>query len=307
MATEAVPTDERVARIAAVGFDPAAQPTEAVERCNLCRSQHKVRVSERDRYGYAVSLSVCGDCGLGFLDPRLTAQAYGAFYEGIYRPLVSAYHGRRIDAETVQDEQRDYAEEIVAWAAAALPRPPATLIDIGGSTGVVAGAFQRAFGARATVLDPAPDELAVAAAAGMETVAGFAEDYDPGERRFDLMLLCQTIDHLLDIRSALAAMRRMVADDGVAFVDVLDVGFMARRRGAIEGAVKVDHPYYLTRDTGRAYLQQAGFAVVAERMSRDGHWGFLARAAQPREPDWAALAVRADEFLRDVWALRAAG
>jgi hypothetical protein len=42
-------------------------------------------------------------------------------------------------------------------------------------------------------------------------------------------------------------------------------------------------------------------------MSRDGHWGFLARAAQPREPDWAALAVRADEFLRDVWALRAAG
>jgi len=307
MATEAPSTGARAARIAAVDFEPRAQDTEGVERCNLCGSTHKVRVSERDRYGYAVALSVCSRCGLGFLDPRMTADAYGEFYDGIYRPLVSAYHGRRIDAETIQDEQEQYAAEIVEWVAAALPRPPASLLDIGGSTGVIAGAFQRVFGLRATVLDPAPEELAVAAAAGMETVAGFAEDYDPGERRFELVLLCQTIDHLLDVRSTLAAMRRMVVDDGVAFVDLLDVGFMVRRRGQIEQAVKVDHPFYLTRATGHAYLAQAGFTVVAERMSADGHWGFLARAGQPAEPDWELLARGADAFLQDVWARRATG
>ncbi len=305
MATEAPRTGDRAARIAAVGFEPREQESEPVERCNLCGSAHKVRASDRDRYGYAVALSVCAHCGLGFLDPRMTPESYGAFYDGTYRPLVSAYHGRRIDAETIQEEQHQYAAQIVEWAAAALPRPPASLIDIGGSTGVIAGAFQSAFGLRATVLDPAPEELAVAAAAGMETVAGFAEDYDPGARRFDLVLLCQTIDHLLDVRSTLAAMRRMVADEGVAFVDVLDIGFMLRRRGQIEGAVKVDHPFYLTRATGRAFLEQAGFAVVAERMSGDGHWGFLARAEQPAEPDWPSLARGADEFLQDVWARRA--
>jgi SAM-dependent methyltransferase len=307
MAAEAPTIDERAARIAAVGFDPRTQSTDPVERCNLCGSTHKVRVSERDRYGYAVSLALCDRCGLGFLDPRLTADAYGSFYEGTYRPLVSAYHGRRIDAETVQEEQRQYAQEVVGWVAGALDHAPATLIDIGGSTGVVAGAFRDAFGARATVLDPAPDELAVAAAAGMETVAGFAEDYDPGGLRFDLVLLCQTMDHLLDIRATLAAIRQMVADDGAAFVDVLDVGFMLRRRGSIEGAVKVDHPFYLTRATGRAFLEQAGFAVAAERMSGDGHWAFLACGAEPVEPEWEALGRRADAFLQDVWARRAAG
>ena len=307
MAIGARSTEERAGRIAALGYDPGGQPAEPVDRCNLCGSSHKVRVSERDRYGYAVALSVCACCGLGFLDPRLTPAAYGEFYDGIYRPLVSAYHGRRIDAETVQEEQHAYAAEVVQWVAAALPRPPASLIDIGGSTGVIAGAFQKAFGLRATVLDPAPDELAVAAAAGIETVGGFAEDYDPGERRFDLVLLCQTMDHLLDARSTLAAMRRMVADDGAAFVDVLDVGFMVRRRGQIEGAVKVDHPFYLTRATGRAFLERAGFAVAAERMSDDGHWGFLARAAEPAEPDWPELARGADAFLADVWARRATG
>jgi len=303
----AIETQDRAERIAAVGFDPASQPAEPVHSCNLCGSPHKVRVSDRDRYGYAVTFSVCARCGLGFLDPRMTAAAYADFYERTYRPLVSAYHGRRIDAETVQEEQRDYADALVEWVGTTLNATPKTLIDVGGSTGVVAGAFQRALGTKATVLDPAPDELEVAAAAGMEIVPGFAEDYDPGDKSFDLVLLCQTIDHLLDVRSTLQALRKMVATDGVAFVDVLDVAFMLRRRGEIEGAVKVDHPFYLTRATGRAYLVQAGFEVVAERMSADGHWGFLARAGEPQEPDWDQLAREADAFLQTVWALRASG
>ena len=144
---------------------------------------------------------MCRRCGLGFLSPRLTAAEYGAFYEDVYRPLVSAYHGRRIDAETVQVDQRGYADELVELPAARrCARRPASVLDVGGSTGLVAGAVRDAFGSEATVLDPAPDELAVAAAAGMETIAGFAEDFDPGERRWDLVLLCQTIDHLLDVR-----------------------------------------------------------------------------------------------------------
>jgi SAM-dependent methyltransferase len=298
-------TAGRRARIAALAYDPGAGPTQRAGPCNLCGSLRRVQAARTDRYGYAIALAICPDCGLGFLDPRPTGEAYAAFYRDVYRPLVSAYHGRRIDAETVQDEQRTYAAELVAWLREALPESPRTIIDIGGSTGVVAAAFVDAFGAQATVLDPAPDELAVAAAGGAETIAAFAEDYDPGERRFDLVLLCQTIDHLLDIRATLAGMRRMVADGGHAFVDVLDVGFMLERRGTIEGAVKVDHPYYLTRTTGRAFLKQAGFAVLGERMSDDGHWGFLAQAAAPATPDPAALRGHADALLARLWRLRA--
>jgi SAM-dependent methyltransferase len=298
-------SDTRTDRIVAVGYDPAAVELEPAGPCNLCRTSAPVQASRTDRYGYPIALSVCSACGLGTLDPRPNADAYAAFYGSVYRPLVSAYHGRRIDAETVQDDQRGYAADLVAWLERVLPVPPATLVDIGGSTGIVAGAVRDAFGTHATVLDPAPDELAVAAAAGMETIDGFAEDYDPGDRRFDLVLLCQTIDHLLDVRATLASLRRMTADGGHLFVDVLDVGFMLARRGEIEGAVKIDHPYYLTRTTGRAYLEQAGFAVVAERMADDGHWGFLARAAEPGELDAAALRTHADALLGEIWRRRA--
>jgi SAM-dependent methyltransferase len=299
--------EERAARIGAVGYDYAAQELELVRSCNLCGSTHHVEVARVDRYGYPAVFRVCARCGLGFLSPRLTGAGYGSFYDGVYRPLVSAYHGRLIDAETVQVEQRDYARELTTFLRAHLDRPPADVLDLGGSTGVVAAAMRDAFGSALTVLDPAPDELAVAAAAGMETIEGFVEDLDPGARRWELLLLCQTIDHLLDVGAVLRTMRGLLADGGRAFVDVLDVEFMARRRGSIEGAVKIDHPYYLTRDTALAYFGQAGLAPVAERLSDDGHWGFVLEAAEPVEPDWSVMRASADALLAELWRLRASG
>lgn len=299
------PVAARNERIAGVGYDYEARDREPVVDCNLCGSRHHVEVSRVDRYGYPASFRVCARCGLGFLAPRLTAAEYASFYEGVYRPLVSAYHGRLIDATTVQVEQREYADELMGFLRRHLGTGPRDVLDVGGSTGIVAEAVRAEFGSALTVLDPAPDELAVAAANGMETIEGFAEDFDPGERRWQLVLLCQTIDHLLDVRSTVDAIRRVLADDGHAFVDVLDVEFMARRRGSVEGAVKVDHPYYLTRETASAYFRLSGLEVVAERLSGDGHWGFLLAPAAAGEPDWAALRRRSDELLATFWRLRA--
>ena len=290
----------RAERIAAVGYDYGSREIEPIAACNLCGSTDLAELANRDRYGYAASLWMCRRCGLGFLSPRLTAGEYGRFYADVYRPLVSAFHDRRIDAETVQDDQRGYAAELVEFLAATLPSPPRSVMDVGGSTGIVSGAARDAFGSAVTVLDPAPDELAVAAAAGMETMAGFAEDFDPGDRRWDLVLLCQTIDHLLDVRRTLESMRRMTADDGHAFVDVLDLLIAARRLGSVEGAAKIDHPYYLTHDPAIAFFRLVGFEPVAERLSGDGHWGFVLAPAAPREPDWDALSEGAAAMIEEL-------
>ena len=297
---------QRSQRIAAVAYDYAGEDKELCAACNLCGGRGRpVEVARSDRYGYPASLVVCGRCGLGYLSPRLTATGYAQFYAGVYRPLVSAYHGRRIDAHSVQLEQRDYAAGLVAFLEPLLGSSPQTILDVGGSTGVVAGVLAESMSARASVLDPAADELAIAHGAGMETFAGLAEDFDPGERWWDLVLLCQTIDHLLDVRRTLAALRRMTAPGGHAFVDILDVGFMVRRTGSIERVVKIDHPYYLSRPTAVAFFDLAGYTIVAERLSADGHRGFVLAPGVCAEPDWPALAASAAAFLDGVRSQRA--
>ena len=107
---------------AVIAYDYDAREKEAVTACNLCGATDFAELSRRDRYGYDATLLMCRRCGLGFLSPRLTAAEYGRFYEDVYRPLVSAYHGRRIDAETVQDDQRGYAAELVEFLRANCPR-----------------------------------------------------------------------------------------------------------------------------------------------------------------------------------------
>lgn len=288
-------------RVAALGYDYGARASLRPAGCNLCEARdHAIEIAERDRYGYPATFVVCRRCGLGYLCPRLNATQYAHFYSEVYRPLVSAYHGRRIDAETVQLEQRDYAAGLADFLLPLLPSSPRTILDVGGSTGVVASVLAARCNARATVLDPSPDELAVARATGIETIAGLVEDFDPGERSWDLVLLCQTIDHLLDVRGTLAALRRMTAAGGRAFVDIVDVDVLVGRTGDIERAVKIDHPYYLTRSTAAALFALTGFSIVAERLTEDGHRGFVLARGPIGEPNWPALAASAAQFVANV-------
>jgi hypothetical protein len=278
MATPTVSADRR-ARIEALGFDYAAQPKEAITSCNLCRATRFTVLAHRDRYGYPAAAHACQHCGVVFLNPRMTASAYGQFYDGVYRPLVSAFHGRLIDSHTIQAEQHAYAVERADFirpfvASAGLE----TMLDIGGSTGVVAGHFASEFGVQGLVIDPAPLEIAHARRLGLETATGLVESYDFAGRRFDLVVICQTVDHLLDVSGTLARVRELITERGRLFVDIVDFRAAYLRNWSVEDAVKIDHPYYLTEPVMTAYLRRAGFEVLRVDYAADHlHIGFVCR------------------------------
>ena len=269
-------------RVQDVGYDFDAVPKERVETCNLCGSADFTAIARRDRYGFAATTVACTRCGLAFLNPRLTAAAYADFYRGVYRPLVSAYHGRRIDAETVEADQVPYAEELAALLEPHLRgRGYRDLLDVGGSTGVVSEAIARRFELAATVFDPAPAEVERARARGLDAEVATIETFDPGERRYDVVLLCQTIDHLTDIAAALAQIRTWLRDGGVFFVDIVDFRWAYAHNG-VEQATKIDHPHSLTEPTAEAFLARAGFDVSQKRRAADLlHVAYVCRAAQP--------------------------
>jgi SAM-dependent methyltransferase len=291
----------RAERIAALSFDFDGAPKAAVDRCNLCGGSTFVGLTHRDRYGYPASASGCTGCGLVFLDPRMTREAYAAFYAGTYRPLVSAFHGRLIDARTIQDEQRDYARQRGDLLAPYLDGwRDRTLLDIGGSTGVVADVLARRFGLRATVVDPAPLETEQAQALGLETIEGLVEEIAFGNRRFDLVVLCQTVDHLLDVSGTLARVRELLASDGILFVDIVDFRAAYLRNWSVEDATKIDHPYYLTEDTMVAYLRRAGFDVVRSDYAADHlHVSYVARPASA-QPGYVPTPQSVDALWREV-------
>jgi len=278
-------TEERWERIEALGFDYAAQEWMLVERCNLCGASAFTVLTHRDRYGFPATASACDRCGLVFLDPVMTAPSYSRFYNGTYRPLVSAYHGRLIDARTIQGEQRDYAADRGDLLARYLDGGGyRTMLDIGGSTGIVASALAERFGLKATVIDPAPLEAAEAQALGIETIEGLVEEIDLARRRFDVVIICQTVDHLLDVAGTLRRVRELLTDRGILFIDIVDFRAAYLRNWSVEEAVKIDHPYYFTESTMIAYLRRSGFEVLRTDYAPDHlHVSYVARpgAAAP--------------------------
>jgi SAM-dependent methyltransferase len=274
---------ERRERIAGLGYDYAAQPRELVMTCNLCGANVLVTIAYRDRYGFPAPASACTRCGLVFLNPRMTAAAYGRFYDGVYRPLVSAFHGRLIDARTIQAEQSAYAADRAEFVRPFMERSGlTTMLDIGGSTGVVASHFAQTFGLAGTLIDPAPLEVQEARAFGLETITGLVEEYDFGARQFDVVLICQTVDHLLDVAGTLKRVRELLTPNGYLFIDIVDFRAAYLRNWSVEDATKIDHPYYLTQETMTAYLKRAGFESMRAAYAADHlHVSYLCRPTQP--------------------------
>jgi SAM-dependent methyltransferase len=295
-----IPADRRQ-RIQELRYDYAAQPRDLMTTCNLCSGNLLVTLTHRDRYGYPAQASACARCGLVFLNPRMTAAAYGRFYDGVYRPLVSAFHGRLIDARTIQAEQREYARDRAEFVRPFLDRAGlSSMLDIGGSTGVVASHFAQTFGLTGTVIDPAPLEVKEARALGLETITGLVEEYDFGGRQFDLVLICQTVDHLLDVAGTLKRVRGLLTPNGSLFIDIVDFRAAYLRNWSVEDATKIDHPYYLTQETMTAYLRRAGFESMRVAYAADHlHVSYLCRPTQPASqalPEAASVA----ELFREI-------
>ena len=264
------PSLSRAERVASIGYDYASQEKHPVSPCNLCGADQWVILAHHDRYGFPAQAMTCRVCGLTMLNPCMTSDSYGEFYKGIYRPLVSAYHGRRIDAKNIQAEQQGYAEEMEQLLASFMQnKTSASFLDVGGSTGIIAAHFARKFGVRATVLDPAPDEIAEADALGIETVTSLVEEWQPGDRKFDLIGMFKTVDHLLDVSKTLKTLRSLMAEDGLFIIDVVDFRAVYLRKWSIEDSVKIDHPYSLTDPVMEAYLLQSGFKIVRKAYGVD--------------------------------------
>lgn len=247
-------------RINALGFVPSVLPQEYFKRCDLCGWKIFRTISHVDRYGFPGTYQMCEGCGLVFQNPHPSNEGYAEFYRNWYRPLISAYWGGPLDAKTIQAEQKSYAEWLVEFLDQYIDTNVFdSAVDLGGSTGIIAQAIQNAFGGRCIVVDPSPDELAEAASADLECEQALAEEWDSKGRLFDLILICRSIDHLLSISGVLKKAASALKPGGYLFVDFVDFATAAKTMADYREMLKLDHVYYLSDETMRLYLSQAGF------------------------------------------------
>jgi SAM-dependent methyltransferase len=256
---------------------------ETVVSCNVCGSSRHAVVSSKDRYGLPFRSALCLDCGLLYLIDRFTFAGYSDFYSsGAYRTVSCQFNGVTHTIAHVQADQVSYAKTLVRVLSGFVPRSrEGRLLDVGGSAGIIAREFVKEFGLQGTVLDPATDEVAAARAAGLEGIVGSVEDWQTSEK-FDVILLCRSIEHLFDLRLAMARIRALLKPNGLFYVDIADFMEMSRMVGAPETFTKADHCYWLTQSTALDIFRAVGFELVSMNIVwGNAYVGFLLRACEP--------------------------
>jgi SAM-dependent methyltransferase len=276
--------------------------------CNVCGAEKNAIVAQPDRYGFPSRTAMCLNCGLFFLVDRLTDEGYAEFYKGgTYRRLVTAFSGAKQAIAEIQTDQVGYARGLIQSLSGYLRfRRGGRLLDIGGSAGKVALEFQNFFGIEATVLDPAEAEVDAARKLGLAGYTGSIEQWASDER-FELILLCRTIEHLQDLRGVLSRIRRLLQPGGLVYCDIVDFTAACQLMGHPEAVSKIDHCYWLTQEAAPGIFRYAGLEVVSMNLSiRQPLTGFLLRRCEPSpwlpvDPLWTKLQLREFQARASTW------
>lgn len=274
------------------------------DKCNVCGSRQAAILSTCDRYGFPGRSALCLECGLIYNLDRFTARGYADFYEhGAYRDLIGKFKNLEQSLERVHAGQVSYAANLLRTFEGLIPQnPKGKLLDIGGSTGLVAQAFQQRLGYRPTIIEPSAGEVAKARSLGLEAEVGSIETWATNEK-FDLILLCRTVEHLYDLSLALKRIRTLLKPGGLFYCDIAEFLEIVRREGPPEATTKIDHVFWLTQETASVIFASFGFELVSMQLTLPpDQVGFLWLAAEPRplhprSPEWVQGTLR---FFRQV-------
>ena len=101
----------------------------------------------------------------------------------------------------------------------------ASILDIGCGDGELLASF-RDRGFSVLGMDPDPEARAFAATRGLTILPGTAEDPAPelDDRQFDLVIMSHALEHCIDPTRAVATIRRLIASDGLAYIEVPNAG-----------------------------------------------------------------------------------
>lgn len=202
-------------------------------------------------YGKHFTIVRCRNCGLGYTNPRLSADEIMRAYEGVQDPLyVAEYDGRAL---TFKRHLRRVE---------ALRSPPGRLLDVGAYSGVFVEAA-RASGWDAWGLEPCRWAVEQARERGLTMLEGSLDTVDIEEQSYDVVTMWDVIEHVSDPLGQLRKVRRILKPGGLAVVHTMDLdSTFAKIMGSRWPWLMEMHVYYFTPRTLGRMAEVAGLKVL---------------------------------------------
>lgn len=236
--------------------------------CLFCGKTSERVVHEHDTPEGRVRAVICPDDALVYLHPRKTREEYAAYYRGQYHGGV-LHGGNDVDEAVARIKKKGSAarfRDIVPFIVAELPKG-ASVLDVGAGFGNLLSEVVRASGARATGIEPSP--LAVDVAQKLYGLTLRKQDFETffaesalSSERYDRIILHHVLEHLMEPRAALVALRGLLTPTGALYLAVPNVMDI---REALDDFFRIPHPWNFSPATLTRLLHETGWMIIAFR------------------------------------------
>ncbi len=249
--------------------------TQAQTPCPSCGTHLAVAVCDVDgKTGQPLSTIMCGECGLGRIDPLPDRLSLERWYRDAYRQeYKSSFHpGMRHVLRAGRN-----ARERWLWLTSRvhLPHGLHRTLDVGSSSGEYVFLMHQ-LGHQAKGIEPHAGYAAYARQQlGLDILHGsFLEhaEHLPAQS-VDLITLFHVLEHLVSPVETLASFRRLLVPEGLLFIEVPGSTRMCGRATLFFKA----HALHFTGPTLQAVVERAGFEVLSLEAPWNGNINLVAK------------------------------
>ncbi|GIX05141.1 MAG: hypothetical protein KatS3mg114_1010 [Planctomycetaceae bacterium] len=245
--------------------------------CDHCGAEHPRPVVQRLD---GLVVCECPRCGLAFLNPRPTADVVHRLYDAEYfhkasSDAVNSAHligYRSYHSAATRWLRNRIMQQRLDWLETLHSRPGRRLLEIGCATGEFAREADRR-GWQVTAIDLSAEAIALAQteSAGIEYRVATAEQLATEGLRFDAIVACELIEHVLSPKRLLQACYAMLQPGGVCLLSTPNYR-CARRLGSrwIGYHMSFEHLYFFSDETLSRMGQAAGLEPIIWKTTGSG-------------------------------------
>jgi len=230
------------------------------KECPVCLSMSFKIISEKDRYGLPMSVSICEKCGLVQTNPRMTEESYRQFYGKEQKPLYTA---KEIPSNEYFCRQVDRGRKIKLKIESFLGRKITgeNVLEVGCSSGGILQSFKladnRVFGCdiNSEYAEYGKNKY------GLDLRVGTINDINlPGSP--DLIIYSHTLEHILNPIEELNKIRKLSSHRTLLYIELPGIKNLWRSYGRdLLEYLQAAHVYHFSLTSIKNMLKKTGWVI----------------------------------------------
>lgn len=236
--------------------------------CSVCGLDQFTKLRDHRLETLGLYVSVCKNCGVVCLNPRMNDQDYADYYTTEYYGQYQPHPKRQPSPTSGSDRAIQIGNDLQPWL-----QNSTRVLEVGCGPGGNLIELKNRGITELTGLEPSVECSEILQSHGIQCLNGVLSDVDILDTAgpFDVLILSHMLEHFVDPASALRRIRNLLADDGLLYILVPNIYDGDYRR-----QFTVPHTFYFSPNTLQFLLYNSGFAIQQQFTDRSPEIALLA-------------------------------